>query len=206
MLYWEWGRRLATLRTFRGNICVYFSNLRYENHLYKTVPVETETSQRARFEINSVISEVVDSLALVGESATMYYSPPPLRGGIAAPIHLIQNLFLLGELQIDPRLALDALDRAIGQYGALRPKLFRQLFNPFFWVEWLLGKLLAVPFRILAAAGFNAGRIEHSFVGKFAKAVLALVGFVAAFLATLHYLGWLAPVRDFVNALFRRSG
>lgn len=168
------------------------------------VLVENETAQRARSKINSALRNVQASLALIGEPAILHYSPPPLFGGIAGPVHLVENLFMLHQLRIDPKLAFDVLDRAIGQYEALKPNLFRQLFNPLCWAELVLGKVLGVPFRILAAAGFNADRIEHSLFGKFVKATAGFVMFFAAFLAMLHYLGWLIWFRGLVSQVLGR--
>ncbi len=75
------------------------------------------------------------------------------------------------------------------------------MFNPFFWLNWLLLKIIRIPFRILGAAGFNSDKSENSVGGRTVKAVSGFVVFVSALLAVLQVLGWLDPIRNFARTI-----
>lgn len=79
--------------------------------------------------------------------------------------------------------------------------LFGQVFNPFFWTEWLLHKFLRIPFAILAAAGFDSEKAEHSLTGKLIKAIMGFVVFLAALLQALYYLGFLPSLQRAIKIL-----
>jgi hypothetical protein len=72
----------------------------------------------------------------------------------------------------------DCLDRGIGQYERQTQWLFRQMFNPLFWLKWIIAKLMGIPFEILRLAGYNADKMERSAGGKLVKAIVGLVTFL----------------------------
>ena len=201
MLYWECKRRLNTLAQFRALGSQYFTNL--TPVAFGRPPQENQAARMARLEMNRILGEVVESIDLLGMSRLVYYTPPPRIGGFAGPMDMLANLFELWRFQLDPRQALDLLERAIGEYQRRTFPLFLQLFNPFFWVKWLLGKVLSVPFAILGAAGFNAQKLEQSLLGKTVKGVVGLVAFIASLLGVLNYLDLLEPVKKLVQHLRR---
>lgn len=192
MLYWECKRRLKSLREFRQLVADYFSNIEFHG-FYD--PEENGVAQRARTEINYHMGDILYSCNLIGLTCDIYYSPPPAVGGVAGPLNLISNIFQLWRFQIPAQQVFDCLDNAIGRYERHKRWLYRQMFNPMFWIKWLLIKLLSIPFGILNLAGFNAEKIEKSLVGKFVKAVVGFVAFVAPLLAVLDYLGLLESLK-----------
>ncbi len=199
MLYWECKRRLDALIRFRQLGSEYFANLTPVG--YGEPPQENEAARMARLVMNRTLGEVIESMDLLGLSRTVYYTPPPLIGGYAGDMDIFANLFEFWRFRLDPRQALDVLERAIGEYQRRKQWLFLQIFNPFFWLKWLLAKVLSVPFAILGAAGFNATKIEHSLIGKMVKAVIGIVAFLASLLAVLKYLDLLDAAKNLIRHL-----
>ena len=189
MLYWESKRRLESLREFRDLVLEYFSNAK--SKYVAGAPLENEKAHQTRTEINRRVGMVLKSCQLGGESLTVYYTPPPLTGGVATPINLLLEMFELWRYPIPKERITDSLDRAIGNYERRTEWLRKQLFNPLFWLQWSTSKILSTPFRLLGLAGFDAKRIEESVFGKLFKAVTALAGFVYLVLQILDKLGLL---------------
>lgn len=201
MFYWECQRRLDGLREFRKLLRAYFSNIL---NRMAAPPVEKPEAQRARALINQKMGEVVESCKLMGDPCQIYYSPPPLIGGVAGRVDLLMNTFELWRLRVSPQQLDDLLGRAIGDYERNARRLFWQMFNPFFWIGWLFTQALKIPFRILGAAGFNAKLLEASTGGRVWKAVSGFVIFAAALLEGLSRLGWLAPLKHLIASLAHR--
>lgn len=198
MLYWESQRRLVLLRQFRGLVIEYFDNAL---HKFMAGPIENADAKEARHSLNKSIPDVARSLDLVGLSHTIYYTPPPAIGGYAGRVDLLAMLFQLWQFQLQPALVVDLLDRAIGIYEPQTKRLYWQMFNPFFWLMWLLQKFLRIPFEIISVAGFNAEKLERSLVGKTTKVVMGLVVFLAALLRVLDYLGILPSLQRAIKLM-----
>jgi len=199
MLYWECKRRLNELLKFRELVVTYFSHRTIPH--FQTVH-EDDTARKARSEINLRMNAAIRSCLRIGQTLTVFYSPPPVRGGFAGNLNLIQNMFELHTFQIPPSRVIDSLNRAIGDYERLQRELFRSLWNPLYWLRLGVANLLSLPFRILGAAGFNSQAIEHSTAGKVSKAIAAFAGFIVTVLTILHSLGVSTGWRD-ITALFR---
>ncbi len=198
MLYWECKRRLNSLREFHSLAVTYYSNL----HLRELgSPSEKQEALQARVELNRRIGEVSYSCRLIGETFTMYYSPPAVTGGLAGPVNLLTNMFTLWRLQISSREFLDILERAIGHYEREVPLLYKRIFNPLFWATWLLSKILSLPFVILHLAGFETQRIEKSPIGKLVKAIFGFAVFASALLTTLELLDLLEHFKRAVRTV-----
>lgn len=197
MLYWECKRRLDNLQQFRGLVDGYFQNplTTLKN------PVQLIGISDSRRRINLLLHDAIHSCHLVGEGTVVHYLPPP-GGGDPHLVDVLLNMFeLRDQYHIGSDRVIDVLDRTIGEYGRKEKQLHRQLFNPLFWINLILVKIVEVPFQILGAAGFNRAKIENSVGGKITKAVGMVVGFViglivfvAALLDVLEKLGWLQPV------------
>jgi hypothetical protein len=201
MLYWECKRRLAELREFRQLVVTYFTNRTFSQP--RTVH-ENDAARKARGEINLQMGQLIRSCVLIGHSLTVFYSPPPVRGGPSGTLNLVQNMFELHNFQIPSARLIDSLDRAIGDYERLQRKLYRSLFNPFYWLRLGFTNLLGVPFRILGAAGFNARAMEQSVGGKVAKAILGFVTLIAGVLEILNLLGF-SPTWQHLSGLMRHK-
>jgi hypothetical protein len=197
MLYWECKRRLRALREFRSHVETYFSNTEFGGPFGH--PDEQQAARNARLQINRRLGDVEASFRLVGEPSWIYYNPPAITGGITGDISLLANIFNLWRFQIPEQELFDRLDRAIGRYERKERRLYRQMFNPFFWLMWSLSRILSTPFQVLTVAGFDGAKAESSLTGKLVKAIMGLVAFSAAALTVLHYLGILEPVKRAVD-------
>jgi hypothetical protein len=144
-----------------------------------------ETSQKARHEMNQMMDDVVMSFDLRGVVHYVRYTPPPMIGGYIQNVDVLANIFGLSGFEISPQTVFDCLDRAIGAYELERRRLFRQCFNPLYWVGVLFVWLLRLPFRLLGAAGFDATRAEESALGKSLKLIWGLALGAAAIIPAI---------------------
>jgi hypothetical protein len=200
VLYWECKRRLTGLQKFRQVVETYFSESSYVNTVHPRV--ENEKSQQARLEINRRMGFADSSCKLSGFYPIISYGVPASEN---APDHVnvLASIFMLNRFSISPNVLIDHLDRAIGYYEDAKPRLFLQLFNPFFWIKWLLIKVIGIPFSLLEAAGFDSGKLEQTTTGKIVKALWGFGTTLVATLAALQGLGWLDPVKKFIHSVFR---
>lgn len=191
MLYWECKRRLTDLHTFRGLVARYFGSVNYS----RRATHQTETSEEAREKINLLMAEIEISCILIRQPTIVSYFDP--RSGYEAKLSILQNIFELRQYYIENARVVDSLDRAIGEYERLQHHLYRQMFNPVFWLSLVLAKLVSLPFQILGMAGFDSAKLQKSTGGKILKAVIgfvaAFIAFAAGLLTILQILGWLDP-------------
>jgi hypothetical protein len=179
MLYWECKRRLALLRRFRVLAFDYFENIQHAHWMAGGAPPSmNDKAQKARHEMNHIMGDVVLSFDLLVIPHVVFYQPP--HGGYAQTLDVIVNAFDLYSFQITPHKVFDCTDRAVGAYESECRRLLRKSFNPLYWLEVLIVWFLQLPFRLLGAAGFDAGKAEHSLWGKIFKVGLGLVPFTAA--------------------------
>ena len=141
ILVWENNRRLKKLIDFRKLVIVYFNNSRIE--WIMDPRVEEEVAQEARSNINLSLNDVQSIILQTG------------IGRNSANINLIDNIFNLNEFQIDSRLVLDKIDRAIGVYQSIQKKACARAFNPLFYVQIILDFISDLPFIALGKLGFN---------------------------------------------------
>ncbi len=201
MLYWERKRRLVNLQKFRDLVDGYF-----QTPLSKSpIALDLIAVSGARNQINLLSREAFDSCVLINEPVIVYYSSR-IPGDYQGPLNLLQELFDLRDYQISPQKVTDALDRAIGEYGRRKKRLYQQMFNPFFWIKFILLKIVEVPFQVLGAMGFDSARIEKTAGGKFIKVIVLIaasvggfVAFVAALMTILQFIGWLDPALKLIH-------
>jgi len=156
--YWGAKKRLDLLTTFRQHATGYFVLAHWDPHHNDWVG--GADASKLRQQINEKMRDVEVALHFVGISTEVHYSPPAATGGLAGSIALLDNIFNLPRLRVPLDDLIDNLDRAIGIYRSWLGPLWRQVFNPFYWVGWGLTLIAEVPFRILRTAGFNTGKIE----------------------------------------------
>ena len=199
ILIWENNRRLNKLIEFQNLVVEYFNNSGARG--MGEGRIETEVSQVARVKINRAMKEVH---AIILQSETipvMNWTPPPVVGGRAADVDLIQNIFNLDGFRIHPNYVLDFIDRAIGVYESNRKSAFWRMFNPFFYPGLVLDTISSLPFIVLGKLGFDRYKAETSVIGRLIKGVLYLITVIAAFLTILQRLDFLEPVKQFVHEL-----
>ncbi len=76
----------------------------------------------------------------IGEPTHIYYRPPPITGGIAGEVDLLQNLFNPALHNTDQNV-LDMLERAIGRYDYYIENQWKKWVNPFHWI----GEVIRLP-------------------------------------------------------------
>jgi len=199
MLYWECKRRLALLRHLRVQMFDYFANIQYANWMAAGAPpTMNNKAQQARFQINSIMDDVLLSFDLLDLTHSITYRPPPMFGGYIQNIDLIGNLFSLWQFEISPQFAFDCTDRAIGAYERECRRLFRKSFNPLYWLGIFIVWVLRLPFKLLGAAGFDATKVEESFFGKLLKLIwglaLGLATLIPAILETADHWDKIQPL------------
>jgi hypothetical protein len=186
------------MQEFRALVRTYFTESNFLSPLRGRM--ESEKSQKARLEINKKMAFAESSCRLSGFYPVVSYGAP-LEPNAPRQINLLASIFALDRFRIAPSVLIDHLDRTIGYYEDNKPRLFRQLFNPFFWIKWLVVKLLRIPFDILGAAGFDASAIEHSTAGKIVKATWGFGTTLLLVLVALQSVGWLSPIKQFFDKI-----
>ena len=181
MLYWECKRRLAALRQFRILAVDYFENVQHVSWMAGGAPVLDEVTQKTRHQINQMLEDVVPSFVLLGIAHQVYYQPTR-AGEIPQVVNLISNMFQLWQFRIGPERVLDAIDRGIGAYERECRRLFKQNFNPFYWIGVFIVWVIRLPFGLLSAIGFNASAFEATAFGKIFKLIWAAIAGLALLL------------------------
>lgn len=150
----------------------------------------TEQDKKNLFLLREKLSYLIDEISYYvrdsGVASYVYYSPPPLIGGIAGNIDLLANLFSLDQFEISPQRVIDILNKSIGNTKYQQKQFLKKLLNPVYWI----GEAIRIPFHLLRFAGFNANKVEISLLGKIYKLISPLIMLLAAILAILNYFGF----------------
>jgi hypothetical protein len=197
IFYWEAKRRLELLTAFRQRVVDYYNTAEWDPLSLEWE--EDDGARELRRRINEEMRDVTVATLFVGVAMDMYYASPPITGGPAGNISLLENVFNLAHLRVSHANLLDRLDQAIGVYRSWLGPLRRSLFNPFSWLGWALTWIAEIPFRVLNSAGFNVATFEGSFMGKTVKAAIQFVTAVATALTILEKLDLLSPVVSAVH-------
>jgi hypothetical protein len=193
LTFWQNRKRVEVLVEYRNSVVEYFNGYvpRGLND-----PTLTSDARNARQRINRLHPNVTAFLRDAGIRCVITEFPAPAFGGFVKEFNIIDNIYDLRQLRVDPNRVLDFVERAIAVYeddfGAARLRTF----NPFFWIRKGLTAISAVPFAILENAGFHGKKLEDSFIGKLVKLLTELValltgmvGLLAALFALLKSLG-----------------
>lgn len=175
-------RRLAMLIKFRDDVVLYFNNSTFSWYASRTQ--ETEEAQRARREINLKIKKISEILSAAGIDARMRSPNTPF-------FDIIENIFGIYHLDVEPRYIVDYLERAIGVYELDYPRSVIRMFNPIWWGLQILNWIAYLPIRIWGAIGFDEARAEQSILGRLSKLIFP----VAGIMEILHFMGWLDTVK-----------
>ena len=186
---WENVRRVEVLGKFHKDAVSYFSNSNAMG-LGEGRRENTDAVQ-ARQRINLTSTQAYRIIAAAGIATTITWTPPPAVGGYVRRIEVFSNLFGLDSHQISPDYVVGFIERAIGVYQFDHKAALRRTINPFWWLKRSLLWLLSIPFVLLGAVGFDAGRAEGSFLGKIFKLLLA----TSAVLTILNNLDWLEEAK-----------
>jgi len=180
----------------KRNLLIEFKDkLKKYNQLQsKQYPNPQEESLRSELRewINRNIPLASSYIGQSGQSTTIYYSPPPITGGVRGNMDLFANIFQLNQYQISHSMIYDLLDRAIGTYDYWIKIKWRKWVNPFYWA----GELIRLPFKILKFAGFDGIKLEGSTIGKLYK---FLAAFGAAILLCFELYDHIKPLINLSN-------
>jgi hypothetical protein len=73
--------------------------------------------------------------------------------------------------------------------------------SPYEIVMMIYSETFVVVKADLAEKPAETGGKKKSIIGKTLKIIGAVIGFLAALLAILNYLGWLEPIREFIRSI-----
>ena len=173
ILILENERRLNKLIEFRELAIEYFSNSRPAGW-GNSSRIEEDAAREARLKINLVIDEVHSIILNSGIIRTFSWTAPAVIGSYAREIDLIENIFNLNGLQIEPNHVLDFMERVIGKYESNRKSALVRMFNPFFYLGLVFDAISDLPFMAIGKLGFDRQKAEASAIGKLVKGILYL--------------------------------
>ena len=201
ILIWENKRRLNKLFEFRQLIFTYLNNSRVE--WITDTRIEEVTAHEARVKINRAMREISSMIFQSGIVPTLHWIPPATVRGHAVKVNLIDNIFRLDELFIDPRHVLDVIDNSIGIYESNVKWARIKIFNPFFYIGLMFDFISRLPFIALGKLGADQQRMEMSVFGRLIKGVLYLIQIAAALIGIYQFWDFWTPVKNFVRELGR---
>lgn len=158
----SYEKKRKTLEKFAENYGIYNS------------ATSSTIQNNARIEMNLALPFVIDYLHSAGISTTIYYSPPPMLGGMAGNIDVFANIFQMHLLRLQFNPIPDMLIRGIGVYDYKIEILWKQRLNPLYWI----GELIRLPFKLISFSGFNGTKLEFSFIGKTYKLMVSSVAVI----------------------------
>lgn len=190
-------RRCRVLEEFARLLNIYYSNIEYG--YMSNDPLENTEAENARPQINLILHEARTIVLLTGVPITMTYYPAPAVGGFVQKIDLFLNFDNLRHYHIPHTKVFDILNQALGIYNRDLAASKIRTFNPFFWLGRGLGCISDLPFVFVGWLGFDKQKAKMSFLGRVFGGIFRLATFVAAVLTVLHLLGYLEPVKEFVD-------
>lgn len=196
---WENKERLKLLTKFRELLNTYFNNVEFVRGYSSVEPIENETAQGARVEINLVLSEVREVLHSAGIRPVIRCTPPPMIGGYIQDVDITLNMFNLRYYKIPHNKLFDFVDIAIGKYSKDSKRAWIRTFNPFYWVGCVFDYIAGLPFALLDRIGFDSDKAESSIIGRCIKGLLYLIVVFAALLTILYYLGYLEQFKRLIQ-------
>lgn len=195
---WENKQRLKLLTNFRELLNTYFNNVEFVMGYPSVEPIENETAQGARVEINRVLGEVREVLHSAGIRPVIRCTPPPIIGGYIQDIDITLNMFNLRYYKIPHNKLFDFVDYAIGRYGKDSKRALIRTLNPFYWVGCVFDYIAGLPFALLDRIGFDSDKAKSSIIGRCIKGLLYLIVVFSALLTILYYLGYLEQFKELI--------
>jgi len=195
MPIWANIKARRDLLDFRNLVVEYFNNISTHSVLGGEI-AEHEAAVLARRKINLMSNRVTRWAAATGYDSEVGYREAPMIGGRAYSLHLISNVFHLADLEVDYKILIDMLEKALGVYEDDVAYSIIRTFNPFFWLGRLFNLISSLPFMLLGRLGFNQDKAESSSLGKIIKGTLYFIQVFAAFLAIFEKLGFLDRIKS----------
>lgn len=187
ILLWENLFRLKRLISFRKLVLNYFQLAKYDWKVEGRI--ENDKAKQLRSKINQRIESVSSFVKSSRVITTLVWSPPPAIGGSSRSIHLIQNIFNLGDFHISYDAVINNLDNAIGVYKSdIVWSIFR-IINPFFYFNLLFTWISNLPFLVIGKMGFNRDKAESSNLGRLIKLIIYVLTVAASSITIVEYFG-----------------
>ena len=197
ILFWENEKRLNKLIKFRQLVIKYFDNS-YVERWSMDGRIEEKDAQEARTEINMDLAEVHSIILNSGTSLTYTYTPPPAVSRRGMDIDLIVNIFNLDQIDADPEIVLDCIERAIGKHQSNHKRALVRIFNPLFYIGLVIDAISNLPFIAIGKLGFNRQKAEVSTKGRLFKGFIQIVVWAIFILQAFERF---EPVKQFVHEL-----
>jgi len=192
-------RRIEFLKDFHGHVVKYFQNLECD---YLDKPCENEVSAKERTWINLHCSRAKSIMRETGTVPIFTWTSPPAMGYITTrDLDVLNNIFLLHEYRITPKLLIDVIENAIGRYKEELPRSLFRTWNPFWWLGKVLGWILSIPISILGVAGFETDTLEQHILTKLFKTLWALIVVFGTVLPILELIGYTDLLRDSLRGI-----
>jgi len=195
ILYWENARRIRELIKFRDQVVTYFNNCEFD----RLEPLENEEAVKVRSAINRSMVEIRDMIIAAGVLPIITYTPPRTVGGYIQNIDMILNIFHVQHYDINPKEITDYLEKAIGVYEKSQRRSKIRIFNPFFYIGFLLDLIAEIPFFLVGKIGFNRTKAESSVIGRIIKGIGYLIPVLAAALTILDILGYTEIIKRLIG-------
>ncbi len=195
----ELVQRCDFLVQVKKDIIEYFNKLSYDLMEH---PIENEDASILRQKINQNLRKIIRYISATGTPTSIYYSPPPSVGGLCGEIDFFENIFNLSRFRIPPATVVDSIDQSLGIYNDERFHALWRTINPLWWIWKLVKKIVRFPFFLIKEAGFNASKVENSFLGKFYSFVSSAIILLASALAILNAFGYQEKFVNYIKGLF----
>lgn len=147
-------KHLNIIREYRQNVDAYFwmckkygySDFRPNaEHIAEEYPEDYQKYEDAKRNINLSDSKICTALVQAGVSTEIFYSPPPITGGIQGWISLPANIFSHHRYGFSKQEFVNMLERAEGYYNNWIVYWKYRRWNPSFYLKKLILKVVYLP-------------------------------------------------------------
>lgn len=199
ILLWENLFRIQRLASFQKLVHQYFQSAKYD--WVVDGRIEDANAKQLRSKINQSINIIASIVESSGVSAIINWSPPPDIGDYTRNIHLIKNIFRLGDFRIGYDTVIDNLDQAIGVYKSNTIWSAIRIINPFFYLNLIFVCISNLPFLAIGKMGFNRNRAESSLLGRLTKALIYMLSAFASLLTIIEVFGGLDKILNWFKIM-----
>lgn len=151
--YWRYTNYLEKIKEAQKLIKDFF---RLDDIPYPTQAEKAEL-ETVRREINLNLKEILQAVRSGGESSEIFYSPPPITGGIQGWIDIFTNIFLCHQYEIGQSHFIDKLERAEGFYRYWIKYWQYKRWNPYYWLKMLFVEWIMIPVQLAEAIRLKSG-------------------------------------------------
>ena len=176
MIYFDPKKDKQTVEAFLSQVVEFWEiEDRNNGQIARQNEGDSERYQELRETIARKTTSIIHISRRAGMPAVLHSYPAPAVGGPVIPVNIYESILQDdSHANIPNQRKLDTLNKLIGQLEGKIEFDFKKVVNPFFWLGFLLEKILRIPFWLLSKTGFEISKIEDHFLGKFFKLVEVL--------------------------------